>query len=218
MIEVRIAIALIMLATAAFFDLKKRAVNDIVWMVFGSIGALLYIYDYNDYVFQTFMISITAAVAIALLAWYVRLFGGADALAIVALSILVPIYNNIPLPLIVIIVAAALSIIYSIMYNSIINTYHYLKKRRLFDEFDEPLYRRVIAFFFLHKMINIDRFVYIAEYDDGNSKRFRFKTSIDDVVIDYRDKYVSLSIPFLFYMLIALIMVYLYQIHYLWML
>lgn len=43
-------VALCMLSVASYFDMKKREVNDIVWIVFGIAGSILYFFEPIDFI------------------------------------------------------------------------------------------------------------------------------------------------------------------------
>ena len=86
----RIFLAIGMLSIASFFDVKKREVHDLLWIVFGGIGILLFLLNWEnpDFLFQTALSLII--VPIVYIMWRIGLFGGADVLAVSTLVFLAP--------------------------------------------------------------------------------------------------------------------------------
>ncbi|MEM1666498.1 MAG: prepilin peptidase [Nitrososphaerota archaeon] len=92
----RIVLILVMMCYASYSDLRFREVSDKLWVVFGSIGALITAYDLvttglPSYTFLC-LISIGVSAAISFGLYYARLYGGADAKALTVISVIMPIY------------------------------------------------------------------------------------------------------------------------------
>ncbi len=82
--------ALIMLAIASILDIWKREIHDILWITFGAVAILLIIFSPNplDSLKASGFSLIIAPVVIVI--WRTGLFGGADALGLIALAALAP--------------------------------------------------------------------------------------------------------------------------------
>jgi preflagellin peptidase FlaK len=106
---VRLLLAAAMLAVASFVDLRRRSVNDSLWIIFGIAGALVYIFGFPSLgntggslnVTQVsfgamlpviFSISITSAISYGI--YRTGLFGGADALGLIVFSVIMPVYTG----------------------------------------------------------------------------------------------------------------------------
>ncbi len=93
--ELRILLALGMLSLASAWDLRSRSVSDWLWMAFGAAAVALFALDVPalDELPLLFMgLGIVSAIAFA--AYRTGLFGGADALGVVVLALLVPKYTG----------------------------------------------------------------------------------------------------------------------------
>jgi preflagellin peptidase FlaK len=89
----RILLSLAMLGYTSWVDLKTREVYDIVWAVFGALGLILNVYEIyvGSLTLILFAVSVAFSAALALIIGYLGLYGWADALALIALSILHPV-------------------------------------------------------------------------------------------------------------------------------
>ncbi|MEM4391873.1 MAG: hypothetical protein QXG67_03695, partial [Candidatus Nitrosotenuis sp.] len=107
--EIRVVVAICMFAVAAFFDVKERRIHDVVWLAFGGTGAVLYAFESPDIID---IVSVAVGVSLALTFWFFRLYAGADTLALISLSVILPTYNGFIIPLSTVVIATAISIIY----------------------------------------------------------------------------------------------------------
>jgi len=100
---IRLITGTILLAYASYTDIKTRRAANMLWVIMGLIGVVLLIIQYLDSGFAN--IWYLAFIPIMILLMYVffqmrLLFGGADAKALMALAVLVPIQPVIgPFPL-----------------------------------------------------------------------------------------------------------------------
>ncbi len=96
-VEYRVAVAAAMLLTAAYFDMRSREIDDRLWISFSSVGALLYAYEFvtnglaSGFAWTLLIIGGTAG--IVLLLYRFGFYAGADALALLSLSIVLPLYT-----------------------------------------------------------------------------------------------------------------------------
>ncbi len=95
---IRFIIGIIILTYASYTDIKTRRASDILWIIMSSIGAILLLTQYLTIGFENIMILIFIPIMIGFIyiLFQMRLlFGGADAKAIMALTILLPLQPNI---------------------------------------------------------------------------------------------------------------------------
>jgi len=95
---VRLMVGIIILTYASISDIKTRRASNLLWIIMGTIGGILLIVQYITIGFENILQLIFIPIMIALM--YVLfqlrlLFGGADAKAVMALAILVPIQPTI---------------------------------------------------------------------------------------------------------------------------
>jgi len=201
-LEINVVAALAMLGIAAYYDLKERSVSDLLWIGFGSIGVLMQVLEGLPTSYT--IASILATAGIAVLALFLKLYGAADAIAIIVLAVILPIYNDLILPLAVLLGASFISLIFTCSFNALTNLRILIKDGKIFGEFNEPLQRRIIAFFLVHKKGKKERFAFAAEFNDNGYRKFRFFNRADsEFVTD--GIYVTSAIPLTVFMLVALI-------------
>lgn len=88
--NIRIILALTMLSIASYTDVKKREIDDRIWIIFGSLSFVILFFTGN--IFNSFLtVGISLIVApVALIIWRFGFFGGADAFALIVLASLAP--------------------------------------------------------------------------------------------------------------------------------
>ena len=90
---IRLVVGVIILSYASYTDIKIRRAANMLWVVMGSIGAILLAIQYFTTGFDNILYLAFVPIMIAFMYILFRLkliFGGADAKAIMALAILVP--------------------------------------------------------------------------------------------------------------------------------
>ena len=91
---IRLITGTILLAYASYTDIKTRRAADRLWIIMGIVGLILLIIQYLDGGFPNLWYLLFIPIMIALMYTFFQLgllFGGADAKALMALAILVPI-------------------------------------------------------------------------------------------------------------------------------
>jgi preflagellin peptidase FlaK len=91
---IRLITGTLLLTYASYTDIKTRRAANILWVIMAVIGAILVLIQYLDGGFPNiwYLVFIPIMIALMYLFFQMRLlFGGADAKALMALSILVPI-------------------------------------------------------------------------------------------------------------------------------
>jgi len=94
----RLIVGALILAYASYTDIKIRKASNMLWVVMGSIGTILLIIQYLIIGFDNifYLVFIPVMIGIMYVLFQLRLiFGGADAKAIMALAILVPLEPSI---------------------------------------------------------------------------------------------------------------------------
>lgn len=158
----RACLSFLFLTASSWYDYKKREVSNWVWLIFAPLGlmfSLLQFYYTRDQVFLLFMgLSLLIVTGVSLALFYLGFFGGADAKALICLSLALPVYPSylnpgtrviLPFfPLSVLSNAVFFSSM-SIFSIALYNLYRRLRTgENLFEGFeDEPLWKKVLAFF-----------------------------------------------------------------------
>ena len=89
---IRVLIAVAMLGYASYKDIKTREIHDIVWIIPAGIGLLIDGYEVysGDLSIIGMLYNIGFMVILSGVLWYMSLFGEADLIAFVALSVIHP--------------------------------------------------------------------------------------------------------------------------------
>jgi preflagellin peptidase FlaK len=91
---IRLITGIIILFYASYTDIKTRRASNMLWIIMGVIGAILLLAQYFTTGFQNlfYLLFIPIMIGLVYVLYQVRLiFGGADAKALMAIAILVPI-------------------------------------------------------------------------------------------------------------------------------
>mgnify|MGYP001100241592 CR=1 FL=1 len=153
----RVLVSLFFLLYASWSDLETREVSNWVWVLYAPVAFFLTILRYGLFN-QDFILSFVVTLALSLTLFYAGGFGGADAKALICLSLALPIYpvDLLPptlgvylpflFPLSVFINAVFLSLI-SVVYILVRNfLWKYRNKKKLFEGFEkESLGRKVLV-------------------------------------------------------------------------
>lgn len=100
----RLIVGIAILSYASYTDIKTRRASNMLWILMGSIGAILLVVQYFTTYFENqniyYLIFIPIMIGLVYILFQMRLiFGGADAKALMAIAILTPfqpIIENIP--------------------------------------------------------------------------------------------------------------------------
>lgn len=170
--HMRIILALGMLGYASYTDVTKREISDYVWVVFGALAAVLIIFEPN-LMEGLLNIGISLIVApIAIIIWRIGLFGGADAFAIIVLAALVPqitLSEGTVTPFTVLTNAVLISIT-PLFFNFFRNLIEMAKKNNIFEGFDEPAKKRIMAMFLGYRAKN-PKYGFSIEKKSGKHKK-----------------------------------------------
>jgi len=149
-----------MLGIAAIFDVRTRKIPDVLWLIFGGIGAVLYAWDYGMTPYH--VITIFTSVFAGILLWRWRITGLADSFAILAMAIILPVhYEFVMMPIIILVTAFFLVVIFVTAYNVSLNVFDIIRSRRMniFSEFSEPKHKKLFAFVVFHRKRKYEKFV-----------------------------------------------------------
>jgi preflagellin peptidase FlaK len=201
---IRIVLAVIMLGIATVSDIKKREISDIIWIVFGGLGACLIIFAANPGD-ELLKIGISMIVApIVILIWRFGLFGGADAFAIIALAVLAPnmtLMEGIITPFTVLTNTILLSIV-PMLVNVTRNIVLLVTKNDIFEGFNETKGRKILAMFIGYRAAN-PKFGFSIERDLGNRKKLNLSLQHAEhaAFCSKKDTWITPGIPYMIFIL-----------------
>lgn len=220
---VRILAAAAMLGCAAFFDLRKREVSDLLWVFFGIFAAAVYALEFafgGTFDIMT-GIHVIAAGAVAFGVYKAGLFGGADMLALIVLAALLPtlsagILEILPAgrenmlhpiaPLTVLSNAVTLSV--SMIGINLARNVIYASKNpgMLFEGLEhEPAGKKIIAAAIGYRASGTPRYAFSIEQQVEGRRQFSFATK-DAETAEYESRqnvWVTAGTPFLAFMLVG---------------
>lgn len=200
--QIRIILAISMLGIATTSDIKKREINDIIWVVFGAIGAILIPFagNLND---ELLKIGISMIVApIAIIIWRFGLFGGADAFALIALAVLAPnmtLVEGTITPFTVLTNAVLLSVV-PMFINAVRNVILIARKVDIFEGFDETKGRKILAMFIGYRAAN-PKFGFSIERKNGKHKKLNlsFQHAEYAVFCEKKDTWITPGVPYMIF-------------------
>ena len=176
-----------MLGTAGIFDVRSRKIPDVIWLIFGGIGAVLYAWDY-DGMTPYHVITIFTSVFVGIILWRWRIAGLADAFAIFAMTVILPVhYEFVMMPILVLVLSLFTVVFATVLYNVILNLADLARsKKKLFSEFtNEPTHRKLFAFVSSHRKRGFEKFIILTESSMSISpsvKSFVFLSSRNEVI------------------------------------
>jgi len=210
---VRVAIALAMFGCSCYFDLRNRSVSDLLWIIFAVAAGVVYIFDFPSSWNEGLAIITSMALAAGISYGIYRsgLFGGADMLALITFSAIVPLYNFGPLvslnasssfhpfaPLIVLTNGVIFSVV-QVLANLARNAVH---RERLFEGLQhEPTSRKIIAVLIGHRSAN-PKYAFPIERVVRGKRKFDFGL-VPAETAEYetmKDVWVTSATPFLLFL------------------
>lgn len=167
----RILVSVSFLTYSSWQDVRKREVSNNVWLIFAPAGLSLSLIEVllgANELFPTFLaISIIVTTAVSFALFYLGLFGGADAKALICLSIAIPVHPAVlkpylglilpifPLSVLVNAVFASSMLVFGII---IYNVPQYLKAGgRFFEGLEDESSLRKLLLFATGIRIDLDR-------------------------------------------------------------
>lgn len=149
--------ASLMLLLTSYLDLKKREVEDKVWIAFGAAGVVLEAYEVINGTTNlvNLLISVFLAAVVGFGIFFFGLYGGADAKALIVLALVMPyfkpnvgIYRIVPLMVLTNGVLLSMALPVALL---ILNITRLIKGQKIFEGFDESFARRLLACFLGYK-------------------------------------------------------------------
>ncbi|TBR25107.1 MAG: peptidase [Candidatus Nitrosotenuis sp.] len=191
-----------MLGIATASDIKKREISDIIWIIFGAIGIGIVLLG-TDLNSELPKIGIALIIApFALVVWRVGLFGGADAFALIVLAVLAPnitMTTSMITPFTTLTNAVLMSIVPMII-NVTRNAVLVATKNNIFEGFDEPTKKKIIAMFIGYRAAN-PKFSFSIEKKVGNQKKLNFSLqhAENTAFCQKSDTWVTPGIPYMIF-------------------
>jgi len=209
--SLRILLLVSMLGIAAAFDVRSRRIPDVIWVIFGGIGAVLYIWDYDDGMTPYHVITIFTSIFTGMILWRWKIAGLADSFAILAMAVILPVhYEFVMMPIMILVAAFFLVVIFVTLYNVFLNLSDIIRSRKMdiFSEFSESKYKKIFAFVAVHRKRKYEKFVIPTENSMSimpNVKSFVFLSSrnrvtSDNQLLQSNEMYVQNVPPLIAYM------------------
>lgn len=193
--------ALTMLSVASYFDIKTREVDDRIWLIFAIPGIVLYFLAPLPSFTTIFFLVIGAIIGMT---WFLtHAFGQADGLAIITLAVVFPIFNEMPVSVLVALATTVLLGLFGTLYNITYNLADMLHGK-IFHGINEKLHRKILAFLTMHRKRSYEKFVIPSQTGDKFS--FHFKPNPDEEFAGDFTGYVSSAFPLVPFMLVALVL------------
>jgi len=195
-----------MLLIGSYFDLRRREVTDKLWLGFGIAAAASAVWEtaFSGVDPIAYGIRVTISSIVALGFYWMGMFGGADAKAIVLVSLFMESFPNLPITffpatgLVVLINALFLTLSIPIVLAAV-NIGRVLRGDRIFRGFeDEPLSKKVLVIFLGYRLPPGSRSFYfkLEKVLDGR-RRLSFPLTPDDDFVTEGDVWATPGIPFL---------------------
>ncbi len=224
-VEYRIAVAAAMLLSAAYFDMRSREIDDRLWIGFSSVGVLLYVYEFVTTGAVTNLASILLIIGgtagIVLVLYRLGFYAGADALALLSLSVVMPLYAppiyalpamyhdplyllfN-PVTFVVVLANATIWVLILPVYFLLRNLSKLLRGEAIFAGFeDESWWRKVVVVFLGYRMkyaTEGDFYLTLEKKVDGKRKFVFRMLNEDEEFLQGQDVWGTPGIPFLLFM------------------
>lgn len=199
---IRIFVAVAMLGLASGIDLKKREINDLLWIGFAGLAVLL-LFVNPDFWLGLKTVGISMIVApVALVLWRFGIFGGADALCLIVLAGLAPMStmtSSQVTPFTALTNAAVLTVI-PIFVNLGRNTISIARGEDIFNGIDEPRLKKIIAMFVGYRTKNPKYSFCIEQTVDGKRHLdFSLKHAEKATFCSESDMWVTPGLPYVLY-------------------
>lgn len=194
-------IALSMLSIASYFDIKSRQVDDKIWFIFAILGIIPYFFSPMPS-FMTILFLVIGSI-IGVIWFLTKFFGQADGLAMITLSIILPVSHETPIS---ILVALATTVLVGLFGTSCSIAYNLsdMLNGKIFPGINEKTHRKILAFLTLHRKREHEKFVIKSQTGDKFSFHFKPDPN-EDFAADFHG-FVSSAYPLLPFMLVALVL------------
>jgi archaeal preflagellin peptidase FlaK len=202
-----------MLISASIMDLRKREVSDKVWVISGIAGLMIIIMEFIDYSIPTLQqhliyhaLSGGIITPLAYIVYRSGLFGGADAKALIMISLILPFYDikySIhSIPALSVLTNATILTTVHILHNIARNSISLIKHKNIFKGFeDEPAFRKILAFMVGFLASKPNGYLFAIESIENGKRKFTFNPNSYDNYVneDMSDVWVTPALPFIVY-------------------
>ena len=208
MLEIpRMILLIAMLGIASYHDVKTREIPDYIWIIGGGLGALLYLFDWNEVDFFVLFTIGTGAI-IAFLIWKLFPMGDADVLAVLATSVIYPVsFGSVMNPVVVFFGGIILEHMAAFFYNLRYNIEDTVRSRRIFEGMDVSNISKIMAFYSVHLRRKYEKFTFCAEYASNGMRKISLRTPSPESDYEARTGvFVTWAMPALPFMMISLML------------
>ncbi|MEM4495326.1 MAG: prepilin peptidase [Candidatus Caldarchaeum sp.] len=193
---------------SSYLDIKKREVDDIVWIIPSLLGLLLNLYTAYvvglDYLVR-YGAAVLVSAAVGFVLYFAGLYGGADAKALFTISLVQPFSSSgLQLHGVTALTVLTNGMIFSIslpIFFAVFNCYRLLRGEKIFAGFDgEKGLRKLAALFLGTRMRKAagKNFWGVIESVENGVRKFRFNIGIEELEkVDRDDVWVTPGIPLL---------------------
>ena len=199
---VRMIAAFTMLGLASFFDLKKREINDILWIGFSALSAILILLSPDIWV-SLRIVGVSLIIApVALVLWRFGVFGGADAFCLIVLASLTPMFtlNTSQITPFSTLTNAAILSVTPLFVNLCRNVISILRKEDIFEGIDETRTKKLIAVFLGYKAKNPKYSFSLERIVDGKKQLdFSLKHAEQALFCNDHGVWVTPGVPYVLY-------------------
>lgn len=216
---VNIVVAMLMLAIASIMDVRRREVSDLVWIIAIIAGMPALILHYMEYGGSLQMnlarhvVGVSISSLLAYMAYRYAMFGGADAKAVAAISIILPHYEMgysiHGIPALTVLTNASILTIANVVHNIARNTAAIARGIDIFKGFEgEPWFRKVTAFMIGFVARKPRGYLFAIEDVKDGRRVFAIGPNAcsDYVTEDARDIWVTPALPFILYITIGFVL------------
>ncbi len=203
---VRLALAIAMFSFGAYYDWKTGMISEKLWLVFAIMVIPVYVLDPPTYG-TVWIIGLGAAVALA--GRLAGLYATGDLEALLALSLILPVFNGAPILVLVLLCSAVLSLLAVLVMNPVLN----MRKNntKLFSDLSESSLRKFLGFFLVHRYRLGEIHAYCGEKNSNGRRTIWFLSAkhprhVDEIPIK-AGTYVGITVPLLIPLAASLIFV-----------
>ena len=202
---IRFALAMTMFSLGAYYDWKTGMISEKLWLVFTIMAIPLYVLDPPTY--GTVWI-IGLGMIVALAGRLAGLYATGDFEALLALSFILPIFNGVPILILVLLCSAVISLLAVLVINPVLNMY---RQDKLFSELSESAPRKFLAFFLMHRYRLGEIHAYCTEKNSDGRRTLWFLSArnprhVDEIPVG-AGTYVGITVPLLIPLAVSLALV-----------
>ncbi|CUR51743.1 Prepilin signal peptidase of type PulO (Type II secretory pathway) [Nitrosotalea devaniterrae] len=199
---VRILVSLVMLGLASVIDLKKREINDKLWIGFSGVAVLLLFINPNFWFdLKTMGLSLIVA-PVALILWRFGIFGGADALCLIVLAGLAPLSSltSSPISPFTTLENAAILTVIPLFINLARNVVSVIRGNDIFNGIEESSLKKIVAMFVGYRTKDPRHSFCIEQIIDGKRHLdFSLKHAEKTSFCHESDVWVTPGLPYVLY-------------------